>query len=991
MNLILLCTFAFFLSTYFAQSQEFVDSRGKDFWISFIPNSHTDGSYINNTIAYDSLYILISADKKANGKIEYRNRLGQKFTNQFRTYQDSSIYRFAISCKDNELLGFNESTSIEVSGNDNEKVSPLYFHVSSDVNVAVFCMQKGSQTNDGFLALPIHSLGLEYFVMSYNSDGELKNNFLTNKSTPSQFAILATEDNTIIDISPSCETFKNKKNIQKIKLMKGESYLVQADISTTILNNDLTGTKVRANKKIALFSGHNRATIPILDGYINASRDILVEQLPPTSAWGRNAIVIPFFKFENETLVGKDLFRVLAAYDSTSIFFNGVFQKTLNSGEFVESEINEAVFIESNNPILCASFKKSSRRESGSTNSTIGDPFMMINPPIEQYSKAFSTYNFQTYSPGFVEDMTMQNITTIVPNADVNKVYIDNILMPTTSYNKIGNSDYSYITYVEFAGPRYIHSDAEIMVYVMGYGRLYSYGYSAGMQAKHFDFNPPNYSIVSEKCKFVDFDIRDTLIYDSGIKSIYLEKYSNNVSLENTEINSDIDSLKVRLNLINPFKDASATFSIRDSFGLDRKVNYQFNSLTVAKTSDYSDTNNIAIFEDSIKVGELKQYTIEFENYGITNQNCNVLNNKINNLELIQQIQTLNLQPSQKSSLNFSYSSDSSQFFVDTIFVSNNCFKRAVAIVKLYIIKDTFLPTFKENSSLCNQENNLLIYEMNRFDSGINTIEIVDSSNISILNIENMHDSAKVYYKVNDQFLDAKIQVKCKDKTNNILTFERSISSIDLQIAYSNNGDFFDIGKVSLNSQICDSLKIFNFSNQDYSFNNAKLLNNTIFSIPNTQFPFVLKAKDSLSLFVCVYSQNYNKIEDKDTLLLISDCFSRQINLRTKIEELKSSTETRCGLDINFRAKTSINTTNMFYSNSNNQSKLLLETENEIENARLMIYSSNGALVYSSENMFLEAGEYSFDLKNLDLSNSIYFAVFETKNLILKEKFLYNK
>ena len=48
-----------------AQSEE-KDSRGKDFWFTFIPNLHV------NRPQTDSLYIFISATEATNGTISYK-------------------------------------------------------------------------------------------------------------------------------------------------------------------------------------------------------------------------------------------------------------------------------------------------------------------------------------------------------------------------------------------------------------------------------------------------------------------------------------------------------------------------------------------------------------------------------------------------------------------------------------------------------------------------------------------------------------------------------------------------------------------------------------------------------------------------------------------------------------------------------------------------------------------------------------------------------
>jgi hypothetical protein len=76
----------------------------------------------------------------------------------------------------------------------------------------------------------------------------------------SQFAIVATENNTEVNILPSVHTTKNQANqLYNVRLNRGEVYQVVArnDPSNKC---DLSGSIIKANKKIAVFSGHQCAS-----------------------------------------------------------------------------------------------------------------------------------------------------------------------------------------------------------------------------------------------------------------------------------------------------------------------------------------------------------------------------------------------------------------------------------------------------------------------------------------------------------------------------------------------------------------------------------------------------------------------------------------------------------------------------------------------------------------------------------------------------------
>ena len=153
-------------------------------------------------------------------------------------------------------------------------------------------MDQTITTSDAMMVLPTDVLGKRYRVMSYGSDGKLDTNGGLNiNSTPSEFVVTATEDNTAVTIQPRAQVFGNAKlNPIGLTLNRGESFLVQADITTQMLNSDLTGSVVESNKPVAVFAGHQRSSVPIENVNNVSSRDYLLEQMLPISVWGTKYI-----------------------------------------------------------------------------------------------------------------------------------------------------------------------------------------------------------------------------------------------------------------------------------------------------------------------------------------------------------------------------------------------------------------------------------------------------------------------------------------------------------------------------------------------------------------------------------------------------------------------------------------------------------------------------------------------------------------------------
>ncbi|MFM8438364.1 MAG: IgGFc-binding protein, partial [Candidatus Kapaibacterium sp.] len=154
----------------------------------------------------------------------------------------------------------------------------------SDEDVTVYAMSQALTTSDAFLVLPTDALGNQYYVMSYTADPSSQ----ASAGTPSQFAIVATEDSTEVRIETDEPIYRYGRVPGVVRLNKGDVYLVQSQVGDSRRLVDLTGTYVESTKPIALFSGHQRATIPIEDDR-RSSRDCLIEQMTPISTWGRGA------------------------------------------------------------------------------------------------------------------------------------------------------------------------------------------------------------------------------------------------------------------------------------------------------------------------------------------------------------------------------------------------------------------------------------------------------------------------------------------------------------------------------------------------------------------------------------------------------------------------------------------------------------------------------------------------------------------------------
>lgn len=473
-----------------AQSPE-KSNKGKDFWFSFLPNFHAAARAVDPAISLrDSLYVNITCDIATQGTITTTNRQGISRQIHFQIADPKQSYTYAVAWQGYELDGWNNhGIPAADSINQCQRIALQSFHVVANDDIAVFGLNHADRTSDAFLVLPTASLGLEYRVMSYQSDGFLNtpsSTIVSTTSTPSEFAITAVHDSTRVIIYPTAETFRYRTKIDTVILMQGQSYLVQASITRTNLRGDLTGSRVVADKPVAVFGGHQRALLPVEFRGTTSSRNCIIEQIPPLSTWGKNAFLTPFPQPTGVTSQGSDLYRVLAAYDSTDVFLGGTKLQALSAGQFITGNLNAPAFLTASKPVLVAQFKKSATDVLTTTQNVTSDPLMMIIPPKEQFLSSYRFISLQATQINTPAPPTpaysAQYVIIVAPETALSTIRFDNNLILSDQFRPIPASTYLVATLSVADGLHTASASEPIGIYAVGYGLVNCYGYVGGVK-----------------------------------------------------------------------------------------------------------------------------------------------------------------------------------------------------------------------------------------------------------------------------------------------------------------------------------------------------------------------------------------------------------------------------------------------------------------------------------------------------------------------------
>jgi hypothetical protein len=341
------------------------------------------------------------------------------------------------------ILQPNASFSYDITGDSlddlwivsDESVDNRVVQVHSSAPVVCYGLDYKRWSADAFCALPQEYSGTEYRVMSYgSSSGEIDGG-----AASGEFAVAAFQDNTIVTITPTVLTVNGSAGgvSEVFTLQQGQCIQIQADTQQGSINPrdylDLTGSTVTSNNPIAVYGGHVQTEIP--DGFLRPSdqyvtRDMLLEAMPPTSAWGSSFVLAPVaLDSAGDIDPDGDLMRVLALYDSTAVSVNGQPWVMLNHGQFRDSLTTSPTLVTTNspnNPLLVAEMAHSSYTYYGP-----GDPFLAIVPPTEQ------TYNNYTFFLPADTDFSYQSVIVAANTNSESSILLDGALIPTSKFKPV--------------------------------------------------------------------------------------------------------------------------------------------------------------------------------------------------------------------------------------------------------------------------------------------------------------------------------------------------------------------------------------------------------------------------------------------------------------------------------------------------------------------------------------------------------------------------
>lgn len=381
-----------------------------------------------------------------------------------------------------DLMPKTGTTDCRVTG---EGLFSKGIHIQSDTAIAVFAHTYGSYSSGGTMLLPVESYGYTYLSLNPVQDADA--------SSYSWFYVVASEDNTLVRITPARPTAGNSSQglssraqgvAFTVTLNKGQVYNIMGQVNGN--SYDESGSKIQSLPgadgrchPIALFSGSGRTNVCKPGGGLGSS-DYIMQQMPPVNAWGTRYITALTSSTVSPSQLSGNTYRVYVKDPTTLVRRNGALVTGLTNNFYYEITSTTADVITATKPVAVAQFIPS---QGGCNSVGDGDPEMFCLSPIDQ---AINSVTFYSTNQLAIET---NYITAIVPQSGMSTFVIDGSKSFDYTYPHPNAPGYTVVVKQLPLTPMQHTASCDSLFTAIAYGlgTYESYGFNAGTLLKNLE------------------------------------------------------------------------------------------------------------------------------------------------------------------------------------------------------------------------------------------------------------------------------------------------------------------------------------------------------------------------------------------------------------------------------------------------------------------------------------------------------------------------
>ena len=260
------------------------------------------------------------------------------------------------------------------------------FHIKAqgEATIAVYASNYAVGSVDAFAVLPLHLYSIPEYIYYAVSTGSstgtsVGTTLLVSGANDTEVTIFPTTNISLPSILTGLDS--------DMTLQPGQNHTITLQYMQTFLvesmagEADMSGTKFVSSKPLSVITGHQCGNVPISEGFC----DHIAQQVPPTAAWGRTYMALPFAKRTTGAV-----FKIVASEDLT---VNVTCGNTSEVGGLENSTlemVQDQVTALSTNSSTWCSFSASSpilvtQLSMGGQEEGFGDPLSLRVVPLEQY------------------------------------------------------------------------------------------------------------------------------------------------------------------------------------------------------------------------------------------------------------------------------------------------------------------------------------------------------------------------------------------------------------------------------------------------------------------------------------------------------------------------------------------------------------------------------------------------------------------------------